>query len=60
MTKNLSATSTKAVSWPTRGLTATNVFIIFWIMVAIVPYDFACQHGHDGSLILFAAEYAAC
>jgi len=36
MTIQLFAASTKAVSWPMRGLTATGAFLILWVLVAIL------------------------
>ena len=36
MTIQLFAASTKAVSWPMRGLFATGAFLILWAMVAIL------------------------
>ena len=36
MTIQLFAASTKAVSWPIRGLAATGIFLILWALVAIL------------------------
>jgi hypothetical protein len=36
MTIQLFAASTKVVSWPMRGLTATGAFLILWALVAIL------------------------
>jgi hypothetical protein len=36
MTIQLFTASTKAVSWPMRGLTATGAFLMLWALVAIL------------------------
>ena len=36
MTIQLFAASTKAVSWPMRGLFATGAFLVLWGLVALV------------------------
>ncbi|HEY1490031.1 MAG TPA: hypothetical protein VGF90_03235, partial [Verrucomicrobiae bacterium] len=36
MTIQLFAASTKAVSWPMRGLTVAGAFLILWAMVAVL------------------------
>jgi hypothetical protein len=36
MTIQLFAASTKAVSWPLRGLAAIGAFLILWALVALV------------------------
>jgi hypothetical protein len=36
MTIQLFAASTRAVSWPMRGLTAAGAFLMLWALVAVV------------------------